>query len=177
MKAAWYFLDQPGPPGPDPLVHPGGPLDSRDGGESGRAEGGRRLARSARALPSMRTTTSRSPTSATTSPCSATGRRRGTYLAWLDVSRVVERIGAKETAAEETAKGSRVVSPRTGRPALVRGERPRLPEPRPLVRNGRRRSDADEHRIAAEPDRAGARQHGRGALRPLVARVRDSRAE
>ena len=39
---------------------------------------------------------------------------QGTYLGWLDVSEVVDRIGAKETAAEENKKleeGARPVTP------------------------------------------------------------------
>ncbi len=38
-------------------------------------------------------------------------KAQGTYLAWLDVRDVVERIGAKETAAAETANSETVVSP------------------------------------------------------------------
>jgi len=36
---------------------------------------------------------------------------QGTYLAWLDVSRVVDRIGANETAAEEGETSGRLVTP------------------------------------------------------------------
>ena len=36
---------------------------------------------------------------------------RGTYLAWLDVSEVVEKIGAKTTAAEESASSETEVTP------------------------------------------------------------------
>ncbi len=38
-------------------------------------------------------------------------KAEGTYLAWLDVSQVAERIGAKDTAADETRMGSQVVYP------------------------------------------------------------------
>ena len=38
-------------------------------------------------------------------------KAQGTYLTWLDVSQVIERIGAKETAARETSTTSRFVSP------------------------------------------------------------------
>ena len=36
---------------------------------------------------------------------------RGTYLSWLDVSEVVEKIGAKRTAAEESASSETEVTP------------------------------------------------------------------
>ncbi len=38
-------------------------------------------------------------------------KAQGTYLAWIDVSGVVERIGAKEAAAEESTSSEEVVSP------------------------------------------------------------------
>ena len=38
-------------------------------------------------------------------------KAQGTYLAWIDVSKVVERIGAKETAAEESDRSGELVSP------------------------------------------------------------------
>ena len=38
-------------------------------------------------------------------------KAQGTYLAWIDVSEVVERIGAKETAAEESGRSGELVSP------------------------------------------------------------------
>ena len=38
-------------------------------------------------------------------------KAQGTYLAWLDVTGVAERIGAAETAARESAGGSAVVTP------------------------------------------------------------------
>ncbi len=38
-------------------------------------------------------------------------KAEGTYLAWLDVREVIEAVGAKETAARETASGSSEVSP------------------------------------------------------------------
>jgi cysteine-S-conjugate beta-lyase len=36
---------------------------------------------------------------------------QGTYLAWLDVSQVVDKIGAKDTAVQETKKGGKTVTP------------------------------------------------------------------
>ena len=38
-------------------------------------------------------------------------KAEGTYLAWLDVSEVVERIGAKDTAAQESEESANPVSP------------------------------------------------------------------
>ena len=38
-------------------------------------------------------------------------KAQGTYLAWIDVSEVVERISAKQTASEETDTSGRLVSP------------------------------------------------------------------
>ena len=38
-------------------------------------------------------------------------KAQGTYLAWLDVTGIAERIGAAETAARESAGGSAVVTP------------------------------------------------------------------
>ena len=38
-------------------------------------------------------------------------KAQGTYLAWIDVSEVVERIGAKQTASEEANASGRLVSP------------------------------------------------------------------
>ena len=38
-------------------------------------------------------------------------KAQGTYLAWLDVSEVVDRIGAKRTAAEESASSGEEVTP------------------------------------------------------------------
>ena len=38
-------------------------------------------------------------------------KAQGTYLAWLDVSEVVEKIGAKSTAAEESASSEEQVTP------------------------------------------------------------------
>ena len=40
-------------------------------------------------------------------------KAEGTYLAWLDVSQVVDRIGAKQTAAEESRTSTDPVSPET----------------------------------------------------------------
>ena len=36
---------------------------------------------------------------------------QGTYLAWLDVSEIVDRIGAKRTAAEESEVSTSPVTP------------------------------------------------------------------
>src|SRR5262249_11518103 len=38
---------------------------------------------------------------------------QGTYLTWLDVSKVGEKIGAKQMAAEESKTSGRTVSPET----------------------------------------------------------------
>jgi cystathionine beta-lyase len=38
-------------------------------------------------------------------------KAQGTYLAWLDVGALAERIGARRTAAEETSRGPAVVAP------------------------------------------------------------------
>ncbi len=38
-------------------------------------------------------------------------KAQGTYLAWIDVSEVMERIGAKQTASEEADTSGRLVSP------------------------------------------------------------------
>jgi len=40
-------------------------------------------------------------------------KAEGTYLAWLDVSQVVSRIGAKETAAKESRASGNAVTPET----------------------------------------------------------------
>ena len=40
-------------------------------------------------------------------------KAEGTYLAWLDVSQVVSRIGAKETAAKESRASGNTVTPET----------------------------------------------------------------
>ena len=40
-------------------------------------------------------------------------KAQGTYLAWLDVSQVVNRIGAKETAAKESRASGNTVTPET----------------------------------------------------------------
>ena len=38
-------------------------------------------------------------------------KAQGTYLAWVDVSEVVEKIGAESTAAEESASTGEQVTP------------------------------------------------------------------
>jgi cystathionine beta-lyase len=40
-------------------------------------------------------------------------KAQGTYLGWLNVSRVVDKIGAKKTAAEESKTSTNAVSPET----------------------------------------------------------------
>ena len=47
----------------------------------------------------------------TNTPLVKYAKAQGTYLAWLDVSEVIDRIGAKQTATEESNTTSRMVTP------------------------------------------------------------------
>ena len=96
-----------------------------------------------------------------------TVKPEGTYLAWLDVAKAMEAAGMQRAAEE--ADGN--TTPGTGVPALLGGPRAHPPESGVLLRIGRRRAHADEHRHVAATGRAGAREHGAGARLGLMTDV------
>ena len=92
-------------------------------------------------------------------------KAEGTYLMWIDVSQVAERIGAKEKAAAR-GQGGQDHDAGADRRALVHQERRRGAQPGAHLRPGRREPHAHEHRPVAPDAAGGAQQHAERAQEP-----------
>ena len=88
----------------------------------------------------------------------------GTYLVWLDVRAVAERIGAKDSPPRPTGRSSgsaRVTAENMVERFFVKGGGPA--ERGIQLRPRRSGPHAHEHRDLAQARRAGTQQHGEGA--------------
>ena len=100
-------------------------------------------------------------------------KAQGTYLAWLDVAKVADKIDAKGKAAAENKKKDEGEPTVTAEMIVERWFVDNAGvhlNPGIVLRHERRRSHAHEHRNVASAHQARARQHGERA-RENLARV------